>query len=129
MLAKCRTHLAEAGETYLVHMRFASGVALMLIGAGVACLLHALIPALCEKTASRTVGHLSTVFVSREGLPEALEETSGVVTLVGLLALSTPAWVLAVATPHQPMTAVAAALSLAVAAAYLWTNPQLEPVS
>jgi len=129
MLAKCRTHLAEAGETYLEHMRFASGVALMLIGAGVACLLHALIPALCEKTASRTVGHLLTVFVSREGLPEALEETSGVVTLVGLLALSTPAWVLAITTPEQPMTALAAALSLGVAAAYLWTNPQLEPVT
>jgi len=128
MLAKCRTHLAEAGETYWDHMRFASGVALMLIGAGVACLLHALIPALCEKTASRTVGHLSTVFVSREALPEALEETSGVVTLVGLLALSTPAWVLAIATPQQPMTAIAATLSLAVAAAYVWTNPQLEPV-
>jgi len=127
--AKCSLHLAEARETYFEHWRFAAGVGLLLIGAGLACLIHAAVPSLCEKTASRTVSRLTVLFAQRDVLPETIDESSGVLVLVGLLALSTPAWILLLATPGHPMTAASAALlTAAVPLAYLLTNPQLDSV-
>ena len=51
-------HPASVDETYLQHARFASGFALRLAAAAGAALVHALIPALFEKTASRIVADL-----------------------------------------------------------------------
>ena len=48
-------HPATVDETYFQHMRFAFSFAFWLIIAGGAALIHALIPALCETTASRQV--------------------------------------------------------------------------
>lgn len=51
-------HPATVHETYLGHMRFALGFAFWLAVAAIAALIHAVIPALCESTASRILHRL-----------------------------------------------------------------------
>jgi uncharacterized protein YjeT (DUF2065 family) len=128
MWARSRTHLLEAGESYLEHMRFAVGVGLMLVAAGLACIIHGLLPGLCTKTASRTVDELKRLFVQRDALASALNEVSGALVLVGLIALTLPAWALLLLSPGYPLPMMTAAFALAIPAVYLWTNPQLDPV-
>ena len=48
-------HPASVDESYFQHMRFALGFAGALAVAAGAALVHALVPALCETTASRKV--------------------------------------------------------------------------
>ncbi|MFO6466018.1 DUF6356 family protein [Jannaschia sp. KMU-145] len=48
-------HPASVDETYFGHMRFAFGFAGTLFLAGAAALIHAIIPPLCETTASRLI--------------------------------------------------------------------------
>ena len=48
-------HPREMGETYGRHMTCALGFGFRMIGGGVACFVHALVPALFQKTASRTI--------------------------------------------------------------------------
>lgn len=50
-----RAHLAEAGMNYAGHMGRAFRIGGTLIGAGLACLVHGLVPALFTTRASRTV--------------------------------------------------------------------------
>ncbi|MEM7709762.1 MAG: DUF6356 family protein [Pseudomonadota bacterium] len=58
-------HPASVQETYLGHMRFALGFAGHLFLAGGAALVHALIPPLCETTASRLVARLHARLAAR----------------------------------------------------------------
>ena len=51
-------HPASVDETYGQHLRFAIGFAATLFVAGAAALIHAVIPCLFEKTASRKVAAL-----------------------------------------------------------------------
>lgn len=48
-------HPEAAGESYLEHMAFAFGFSRRLFGAAFAALIHGVVPALHETTASRTV--------------------------------------------------------------------------
>ncbi len=48
-------HPRSVGETYMEHQGFAVAVSLKLFIAATACLIHALVPALFERTASRIV--------------------------------------------------------------------------
>ncbi len=59
------SHPAECGESYSKHARFAFGAFMTLFGAAFAALIHALIPALFETTASRTVIRLYPVMAKR----------------------------------------------------------------
>ncbi len=52
-------HPASVDESYWKHMRFAFGFAFWLIVAGMAALLHAVVPALCETTASSILRRLT----------------------------------------------------------------------
>lgn len=52
-------HPQSVDETYFQHMRFAGWFAGQLFLAAGAALVHALIPCLFEKTASRRVGQLN----------------------------------------------------------------------
>lgn len=52
------THPQSVDETYLEHAQFAGGFALRLFAAGGAALVHAVIPCLFEKTASRMIGEM-----------------------------------------------------------------------
>lgn len=128
MLSESHQHLAEAGESYTEHLLFAALVGAMLLGAGLACMLHALIPAICRRTASRTVAYLTELFGDRSRLREVAGATSGSLVLVGLLAISVPIGLLLVATAATAVIAAPLALLLAaVPLAYLCTNPDLEP--
>ncbi|MGI9389866.1 MAG: DUF6356 family protein [Boseongicola sp.] len=51
-------HPASVDESYGEHARFAFGFSLKLFGAAFAALVHAVVPCLFEKTASRMVGEL-----------------------------------------------------------------------
>ena len=58
-------HPATVNETYFGHMRFALGFAFWLGVAASAALVHALIPALCETTASRILKRLHARIMDR----------------------------------------------------------------
>jgi hypothetical protein len=58
-------HPATVNETYFQHMRFALGFAFWLTVAGLAALVHAAIPALCETTAGRILKRLTAKMESR----------------------------------------------------------------
>lgn len=51
-------HPESVGETYLVHQRQAFGFGISMILAGLACLIHGLIPALFLHTGSDTISRL-----------------------------------------------------------------------
>ena len=51
-------HPASVDETYGEHLRFAFGFSLKLFGAAFAALVHAIIPCLFEKTASRLIADM-----------------------------------------------------------------------
>lgn len=60
-----QSHPASVNESYFGHMRFALGFAGTLFLAGGAALVHALIPPLCETTASNQVKKLHAKLISR----------------------------------------------------------------
>lgn len=51
-------HPAAAGETYLAHLRTAAGFGFQMVAAGLACLVHALLPFLFEHTGSDCIYRL-----------------------------------------------------------------------
>jgi hypothetical protein len=51
-------HPAKVDETFFEHMRFALGFSGLLFLAGGAALVHAIVPALCETTASSIIKKL-----------------------------------------------------------------------
>ncbi|SHK83437.1 hypothetical protein SAMN05444414_101449 [Roseovarius marisflavi] len=51
-------HPKSVDETYLEHARFAGTFSLKLFGAGFAALVHALVPAMFDKTASRMIAEM-----------------------------------------------------------------------
>ena len=51
-------HPRSVGESYFEHLLFAGGFALRLLAAGLAALVHALIPCLFEKTASNMIAKM-----------------------------------------------------------------------
>lgn len=51
-------HPSHVDETYAEHARFAASFSLRLFGAAFAALIHAVVPALFEKTASGIVAEL-----------------------------------------------------------------------
>lgn len=58
-------HPARVDETYFQHMRFALGFSFCLGLAALAALIHAVIPAACETTASRILKRLHARIESR----------------------------------------------------------------
>lgn len=51
-------HPASVGETYFAHLRTAAGFGFRMVTAGLACLVHALLPFLFERTASDCICRL-----------------------------------------------------------------------
>lgn len=61
-------HPASVGETYFQHLRTGLGFGIAMLAGGLACLVHALIPSLFEKTGSKTIARLhSRMIVNRSG--------------------------------------------------------------
>lgn len=130
MLESSRKHLVQAGESYFEHMRFALVVGALAVGAGLACIVHAIVPGLCTQSCSRTVALLQRLFGDRRQLPVVIRESSGVLVFVVLIALSS---VIAIAAAAALRTGLLGALVLVQAYAlpliYLSQNPGLEPVA
>lgn len=130
VLNRSKIHLRGAGETYLQHMRFALFVGFVTVGAGLACLIHAIVPAFCERTCSRTLGQLSLLFLDRSRLREFEGEASGVFTFIALMLLSSAATMVPAALGGgMVLVAVMALLAFAIPFTFLSTNPDLEPVN
>jgi hypothetical protein len=129
MFAAARDHLNEARESYFEHLRFASLVGAMLLAAGVACLVHALMPAVCRRSASGIVRLVSELMIDRSRLRTAVKAASGPLALVGLLSLcAVPAGLLFSAGVH-PITLPLALLLAGLPVAYVASNPDLDPVT
>ncbi|VVE42743.1 capsule biosynthesis protein [Pandoraea cepalis] len=74
-------HPASVGENYLQHMGSALSFALPLLGACLACLVHALLPFLFEKTGSRIIVRLHERMVThrdRHAMPATPSEKADV---------------------------------------------------
>lgn len=65
MLASFTRHPRSVGESYGQHMGVAWSFGFTLIGAGLACLVHGLLPFAFERTGSRTVRALNERLTNR----------------------------------------------------------------
>ena len=59
-------HPRSVDESYFEHLLFAGGFAVRLIGAGLAALIHALIPCLFEKTAGNMIMGMHSKISNRD---------------------------------------------------------------
>lgn len=59
-----RAHPRSVGESYLKHLGTALSFAVRLLAAGGACLVHAFVPALFERTGSRMIARLHEEMVA-----------------------------------------------------------------
>ena len=129
MIGGSKAHLSANGETYFQHLRFAVTVGLLAVGAGLACLIHALVPALCTTTASRTIRHLTAMLDDRERLAEIRRQASELLAFLLLLLLAalvvTPLWLVDVA---APIRLTYTSLALAIPLTLLIVNRELECV-
>ena len=62
-------HPREVGESYGEHMAHAGSVGFTLIGAGLACLVHGLLPFLFVNTGSKTIRRLNDGITKRVDAP------------------------------------------------------------
>ena len=60
-----REHPAEVGESYGEHFRAAGGFGIKMIGGGIACIVHAVVPGLFITTGSGTVNRLYQQMVAK----------------------------------------------------------------
>ena len=59
-------HPRSVGETYPEHFRAAARFGVAMVSGGLACLAHALVPALFERTGSRIVKRLYSQMAARQ---------------------------------------------------------------
>ena len=62
-------HLEEAGESYGEHFVVASSFGLKMIAGGLACMVHAVFPFLCQRTGSDAVRRLNATLCKRADKP------------------------------------------------------------
>lgn len=130
LTARSQAHLRDAGENYLAHFRFAIFVGAMTMGAGLACALHAFIPAFCTGTARRTIRRLSLMLGDGSRLEAVIAESRDLLGFLFLGALSaSTALVLLIAGGLQPSAIALSLLALGFPVAFLISNPELEPLS
>ena len=130
MLKSSRAHLADVGETYFEHMRFALLVGAIAVGAGLACVIHALVPGVCQRTCSRAVASLQRLFADRRELDAIATENSALIIFVLLTALSLiTAVTLAICTAGTLIGLVVLPQAFALPLIFLSQNTDLEAVA
>jgi hypothetical protein len=119
--------LANAGESYGEHLRFAATVGLLAVAAGLACVVHAIIPALCQRTASRTIGLIGQLFDRRDLLIEVQDRSIEVIAFVVLVGLATcvPLAMWGSGAP-TPLIGIYTILAFSLPATLLLTNRELD---
>jgi hypothetical protein len=126
LIGRSRDHLVQVGESYFQHMRFAATVGRLLVGAGIACLLHAILPGLFTDKASRTIRHLAAVLDRRQALDEFAAPPEGD-AFVPLLLLSCAVAALPwVAGAEALPSLILSLLTFGFPAAYLWAERPRE---
>ena len=126
MIVQSRAHLKAAGEGYWQHFRFATTVGLLAAAAGIAAILHAVIPAMCTHTASRIIRHLGQLVDDRSKIDaiesDAVEARAFVLLLLLAAAVVAPLWIM-----NAPLTLRLAytVLAFALPAVLLISNPEL----
>jgi hypothetical protein len=66
-------HPASVGETYLQHLRSASTFAIRMLAGGLACMVHAFLPFIFERTASNCIHQLHQRMVVHRALRGGLD--------------------------------------------------------
>jgi Family of unknown function (DUF6356) len=126
MIAQSRAHLSQAGETYWQHFRFATTFGLLAIAAGVAALIHAILPGTCTCTASRIVRHLGQLVEDRSKIDavesEAVEAKAFALLLILATAVVAPLWIIDV---PMALRLAYTAMAYALPATLMITNPEL----
>jgi len=129
LIARSRAHLESVEEGYGAHRRFAFGVGWTMVKAGVACILHGLVPALFPTTGSDAIRRLHGVISDRERIADLTPRREGLSVLLVLALINA-------AVPWLAGAPVLAALplsliSLAFIPAYWWSErlggSDLEP--
>lgn len=69
-------HPTSVDETYLQHLCAASGFGVWMLLAGLACMMHALLPFLFERTASRCISQLHTRMIVKRAAKEDASASS-----------------------------------------------------
>jgi hypothetical protein len=118
--------LRDAGEGYWQHFRFATTFGLIAIAAGLAALIHAVLPGMCTHTASRLVRHLGQLVEDRSRIDaiesEAVEARAFVLLLILATAVAAPLWLLGA---PWVLTLTYTGLAYALPAALMVSNPEL----
>ena len=128
MFRASRAHLAGVGETYFEHMGFAFLVGALAAGAGLACMLHTNVPAVCPTTCSRTVRSLQRLFADRRQLGSVVAENGALIIFVILTGLScVTAFAVAIYTAGTLIGLVVIPQAFALPLIFLSQNPGLEP--
>ncbi len=76
-------HPESRDESYLEHQRVAASYGWALMRAGLACLVHAVFPALCTTTGSQAVKRIHARMTGRLDAPTASAPASSYVLLMG----------------------------------------------
>ena len=74
MFRSSKFHLDAVDESYPEHFREALGISLRLAAASAACVLHAIVPGVCTRTASRRVARVHAHLTSRSGASPGANE-------------------------------------------------------
>ena len=77
MLKASRDHLNEVQESYFEHLRAALVISGLLAKGGIACAVHAVVPGLCRRTASRCIGRVCSN-LNQRGVAVQPEQTPNV---------------------------------------------------
>lgn len=125
VIGRSRAHLESVEESYGAHQRFAFGVGLAMVKAGLACILHGLVPAFFPTTGSDAIRRLHGVISDRERIHELAPRREGLSVLL-LLALvnAVVPWL---AGAPLLVAAPLSLLSLAFIPAYWWSERLAEP--
>lgn len=77
MLDKLLTaHPRDIGETYGEHAGHALYIGFKMLGGGIACLVHAVLPGLFVRTASDAVDDIQNLMTKRTSAPQLDEQTA-----------------------------------------------------
>jgi hypothetical protein len=127
MIGRSKQHLEEAGESYFEHLAFAATIGLMALAAGLACLIHAVIPGFCTRTASRTIGLLNQLLADRRRVGEIRDQSIEAIAFAALILTAglIPFALMLSAAPHA-LAMIYGALAFALPVTLLLSNPELE---
>ena len=64
------SHPRGVGESYAAHARTSAGIGMAMVAGGLACLVHAVVPALFTQTGSTTIRRLHARLPRRQRQPE-----------------------------------------------------------